>query len=252
MLTHPTIDKLHQLRLPGMARALAAQRGQPEIEALDFDERLGLLVEEECTARDATRLATRLRTAALRQSACLEDLDLRHPRGLDKAMVKTLASGSWLREHLNCLVTGATGVGKSYIACALAHQACRAGYRVRYLRLPRLLAELELARGDGRYRKVLAQLARLDLIVLDDFGLAAFTDHNRRDLLELLEDRYERRSTLVTSQFPVEQWHGLIGDTTLADAILDRLVHNAYRIALKGDSMRKRHSRLTDNEGNSR
>jgi DNA replication protein DnaC len=252
MLIHPTIDKLHHLRLGGMARALAAQLGQPEIEALSFEERLGLLVEEECTVRDAARLGTRLRTAALRQSACLEDLDFRHPRGLDKAVVKKLATGSWLREHLNCLITGATGVGKSYIACALAHQACRDGYRVRYLRLPRLLAELEIARGDGRYRKLLAQLARIDLIVLDDFGLAAFTDHNRRDLLELLEDRYERRSTLVTSQFPVEQWHTLIGDSTLADAILDRLVHNAYRVALKGESMRKRHSRLTANEENGR
>lgn len=252
MLTHPTLDKLHQLRLPGMARAFIAQCADPDMDALSFAERLGLLVDEECTVRDAARLQTRLRTATLRQSACLEDIDFRHPRGLDKALMKKLASGSWLREHLNCLVTGATGVGKSYIACALAHQACRDGYRVRYLRLPRLLAELEIARGDGRYRKLLGQLARLDLIVLDDFGLAAFTDHNRRDLLELLEDRYERRSTLVTSQFPVEQWHALIGDATLADAILDRLVHNAYRIALKGDSMRKRQSRLTESEGNDR
>lgn len=252
MLTHPTIDKLHQLRLPGMARAFTAQLAQPDITTLSFEERLGLLVDEECTVRDETRLQTRLRTAALRQSACLEDIDFRHPRGLDKAVVKTLASGTWLREHLNCLVTGATGVGKSYIACALAHQACREGYRVRYLRLPRLLGELEIARGDGRYRKVLGQLARLDLLVLDDFGLAAFTDHNRRDLLEMLEDRYERRSTLVTSQFPVEQWHALLGDATLADAILDRLVHNAYRIALKGESLRKRHHRMAGHEDNGR
>jgi DNA replication protein DnaC len=252
MLTHPTVDKLHQLRLPGMARAFSTQLADPDMDSLSFEERLGLLVEEESTVRDAARLQTRLRTAALRQSACLEDLDYRHPRGLDKALMKKLAGGSWLREHLNCLVTGATGVGKSYIACALAHQACRGGYRVRYLRLPRLLAEIEIARGDGRYRKLLAQLAKQDLIVLDDFGLAAFTDDNRRDLLEILEDRYERKSTLVTSQFPIEQWHGLIGDATLADAILDRLVHNAYRIPLKGDSMRKRHARLTDHEVNSR
>lgn len=252
MLTHPTIDKLHQLRLPGMARALSRQLADPDMEALSFEERLGLLVDEEATARDAARLQTRLRTASLRQTACLEDLDFRQPRGLDKALVKKLASGTWLREHHNCLITGATGVGKSYLACALAHQACRAGYRVRYLRLPRLLSELEIARGDGRYRKVLAQLARLDLIVLDDFGLAAFSDHNRRDLLELLEDRYERKSTLVTSQFPVEQWHSLIGDATLADAILDRLVHNGYRLPLKGESMRKRKSRLTENEDNTR
>ncbi len=252
MLTHPTLDKLHQLRLPGMARAFTAQLSLPDIVTLSFEERLGLLVDEECTVRDETRLQTRLRTAALRQSACLEDIDFRHPRGLDKALLKKLASGTWLREHLNCLITGATGVGKSYIACALAHHACRDGYRVRYLRLPRLLGELEIARGDGRYRKLLGQLARFDLLVLDDFGLAAFTDHNRRDLLEILEDRYERRSTLVTSQFPVEQWHELLGDATFADAILDRLVHNAYRVQLKGESMRKRQNRLTDNEGNSR
>jgi DNA replication protein DnaC len=252
MLTHPTIDKLHQLRLPGMARALISQLADPDIAALGFEERLGLLVDEECTVRDVARLETRLRTAMLRQSACLEDIDLRHPRGLDKALVKKLAGGAWLREHLNCLITGATGVGKSYLACALAHQACRDGYRVRYLRLPRLLAEIEVARGDGRYRKLLAQLARLDLIVLDDFGLAAFSDHNRRDLLEILEDRYERKSTLVTSQFPVEQWHALIGDATLADAILDRLVHNAYRIPLNGESMRKRQKRLTDHDTENR
>lgn len=251
MLTHPTVDKLHQLRLPGMANAFTRQLADPDVNTLGFEERLGLLVDEECTVRDAARLKTRLRTAALRQSACLEDIDWRHSRGIDRATLKKLAAGSWLREHLSCLITGATGVGKSYIACALAHQACRDGYRVRYLRLPRLLAELEVARGDGRYRKLLAQLARLDLIVLDDFGLSAFSDHNRRDLLELLEDRYERKSTLITSQFPVEQWHGLIADATLADAILDRLVHNAYRITLKGDSMRKRHSRLTDHEDHS-
>lgn len=248
MLNHPTIEKLHRLRLPGMARALTAQMSTAESTALSFEERLGLLVDEECTHRDETRLKTRLRTAALRQSACLEDIDYRHPRGLDKAMLKKLAGGVWLREHLNCLVTGPTGVGKSFIACALAHQACREGRTVRYLRLPRLLSELGIARGDGRYRKLLAQLARTELIVLDDFGLSAMSDEQRRDLLEILEDRYERRSTLVTSQFPVEHWHTLIGDPTLADAILDRLVHNAYRLELKGESMRKQRKRLTDNE----
>ena len=158
------------------------------------------------------------------------------------------SAGTWLREHLNCLITGPTGVGKSYLACALAHQACRDGYSVRYARLPRLLGELGIARGDGRYRKQLAQLARTDLIVLDDFGLAALTDEQRRDLLELLEDRYERRSTLITSQYPIDRWHELIGDPTLADAILDRLVHNAYRLELNGDSLRKRQQRLTETE----
>lgn len=161
-------------------------------------------------------------------------------------MVK-LATGAWLKEHLNCLITGPAGVGKSYIACALAHQACREGLSVRYLRLPRLLNELGIARGDGRYRKLLASLARTDLIVLDDFGLAALGEESRRDLLEILEDRYQRRSTIVTSQYPVENWHEIINDPTLADAILDRLVHQSYRLALKGESMRKR-SKLLETE----
>ena len=150
-----------------------------------------------------------------------------------------LGQGRWPKEHLNCLITGPAGVGKSYIACALAHQACREGLSVRYLRLPRLLNELAVARGDGRYRKLLVQLARTDLIVLDDFGLAALGEESRRDLLEILEDRYQCRSTIVTSQYPVESWHELINDPTLADAILDRLVHQSYRLALKGESMRK-------------
>ncbi len=248
MLNHPTIEKLHRLRLPGMAKALTAQMRTAESTALSFEERLGLLVDEECTHREERQLTTRLRTAALRQSACLEDIDYRHARGLDKAMLKKLAGGAWLREHLNGLITWPTGVGKSFIACALAHQACRDGHTVRYLRLPRLLAELGIARGDGRYRKLLAQLARTELIVLDDFGLSAMSDEQRRDLLEIFEDRYERRSTLVTSQFPLEHWHTLIGDPTLADAILDRLVHNAYRLELKGESMRKQRKRLTDHE----
>lgn len=248
MLHHPTIDKLHALRLPGMAKALAHQSAIPDMAALTFEERLGLLLDQEATYRDGKRLTTRLRLATLRQNACLEDVDYRHPRGLDKSTMAKLATGAWLREHLNCLITGPAGVGKSFIACALAHQACREGMYVRYLRLPRLLNELGIAKGDGRYRKLLAQLARTDLIVLDDFGLAVVGDEQRRDLLEILEDRYQRRSTLITSQFPVEHWHEIINDPTLADAILDRLVHNAYRLALKGESMRKQRSQLTDNE----
>lgn len=244
MLHHPTIEKLNTLRLDGMARALAQQSESAEITALSFEERLGLLLDQESTYRDSKRLTTRLRLAALRQNACLEDIDYRHPRGLDKSMMVKLATGDWLRRHLNCLITGPAGVGKSFIACALAHQACREGLSVRYLRLPRLLNELTIARGDGRYRKLLAQLARTDVIVLDDFGLAAWGDEQRRDLLEILEDRYQRRSTIVTSQFAVEHWHELINDPTLADAILDRLVHQAYRLALKGDSMRKHQHQL--------
>lgn len=239
MLHHPTLDKLHQLRLTGMAKALVHLAESTEAQALTFDERLGLLLDHEATFRDGKRLAARLKIAQLRQTACLEDIDYRHPRGLDKALLAELADGRWLKEHLNCLITGPAGVGKSYLACALAHQACREGLSVRYLRLPRLLSELGIARGDGRYRKVLAQLARTDLIVLDDFGLSTMGDEQRRDLLEIIEDRYQRRSTIVTSQFGIDHWHELINDATLADAILDRLIHHSYRLALKGDSMRK-------------
>ncbi len=239
MLHHPTLDKLHQLRLTGMAKALVHLAESAEAQALTFDERLGLLLDHEATFRDGKRLAARLKIAQLRQNACLEDIDHRHPRGLDKALLAKLADGRWLKEHLNCLITGPAGVGKSYLACALAHQACREGLSVRYLRLPRLLNELTIARGDGRYRKVLTQLARTDLIVLDDFGLSTMGEEQRRDLLEIIEDRYQRRSTIVTSQFSVEHWHELINDPTLADAILDRLIHHSYRLALKGDSMRK-------------
>jgi len=244
MLNHPTFEKLHRLRLDGMAQAFTTQLQTPEIESLRFEERLGLLLDLESTYRDNKRLSARLKIAALRQSACVEDIDYRHPRGLDKSMMTKLITGDWLREHLNCLITGPAGVGKSFIACALAHKACRDGFSARYLRMPRLLNDLSTARGDGRYRKLLAQLARTDLIVLDDFGLEPIGEEQRRDMLELIEDRYQRHATIITSQFPVEHWHELIKDPTLADAILDRLVHNSYRLALKGESMRKRKTQM--------
>ena len=188
-------------------------------------------------------MSSRLRRAKLRHpNACIEDIDYRHPRRLDKALIHSLASGRWLRERLNVLITGPTGVGKSWLACALAHHACRDGFSALYLRIPRLLHDLAIARGDGRYPKLLASFARTDLLVLDDFGLAKLDSDHRRDLLELLEDRYASRSTLVTSQLPLAQWHELLGDPTLANAILDRLVHNACKLELKGSSMRKHHS----------
>jgi len=240
MLHHPTLDKLQQLRLIGMHKALHEQCALPEIDDLGFEERLGLLADRELTEREDRRLQTRLRQAQLKQSACLEDLDLRSPRGLDKGLVTQLASGQWVREGLNVLILGPTGVGKTWIGCALAHQACRQGYTTRYLRAPRLFEELRLAHADGRFPKLMRALAKTDLLVLDDWGLHTLDAEARRDLLELLDDRHGHRSTLVTSQLPVEHWHQIIGDPTLADAILDRLIHNAYRITLKGESMRKR------------
>jgi DNA replication protein DnaC len=239
MLTHPTLERLHALKLTGMARALTEQLASPEADGLTFLERLGLLVDREETDRETRRLVNRLRQAHLREQATIEDLDFRHPRGLDKALVLSLADGDWLRRHRNVLVTGPTGTGKTYLGCALAHQACREGFSARYVRLPRLLSELALGRGDGRYGKFLLALAKTDLLVLDDFGLAPFVDTERHDLLEILEERHGRRSTLVTSQLPVSSWHAALADPTLADAILDRLVHNAYKLELRGESLRK-------------
>jgi DNA replication protein DnaC len=240
MLNHPTLEKLQALRLTGMLCALKEQMQMPDIGDLSFEERLGLLVDREMTERSDRRLKTRLRQAKFRLSAALEDIDYRHPRELDKSLMLSLADCQWVAHRRNILITGPTGIGKTWIACALGQKACRAGYPVLYLRLPRLLQEIPIAKADGRYPKFMAALAKTDLIILDDLGLAVFSDENRRDLLELLEDRHGRRATVVTSQLPVEHWHQALGDPTLADAILDRLVHNAYRIPLTGDSMRKR------------
>ena len=245
MLHHPTLEKLQTLRLSGMYKALTEQMNMPESETLSFEERLGLLADREMTERQDRRLQTRLRQARLKHNACLEDLDYRAPRGLDKALMLQLATCRWVHEGLNLIINGPTGVGKTWIACALAQKACREGYTALYLRLPRLFEDLSLAHGDGRFTKLMAGFAKTDLIILDDWGLAKFTAEQRRDLLELLDDRHGTRSTLVTSQVPVDHWHEVIGDPTLGDAILDRLVHSAYRINLKGESMRKRHAKLT-------
>ena len=244
MLKQPTIDKLYELRLFGMAKALEEQDASPKYERLDFLDRLALLVDRESAERDTNRLRLRLKQAKLRLTATVEDVDFRHPRGLDKSLVLALAGCRWIREHHNVIITGPTGVGKSYLACALAHKACREGFRVLYLRAPRLFDDLALAKADGRYRRVLAAYARIDLLVIDDWGLASLTEEQRRDVLEILEDRHDLRSTLVASQLPIEKWHKVIGDPTLGDAILDRLVHNAHKLTLKGDSLRKKGKKM--------
>jgi DNA replication protein DnaC len=233
MLIHPTIDNLKTLKLYGMIRALEAQKEVKEIESLSFEDRLGLLVDAELIARGNTQFQSRLKTAKLRLSACIEDLDVHAGRGLDRAAVAALATCDWLRLHRNILVTGPTGAGKTYIACAIAHKACRAGFTVVYERATKLFHDLAVAKADGSYYKTLATLARKDLIVIDDFALAPLTDEQRRDLLEILEERYNRKSTLIASQVPTDHWHDIIGDPTIADAILDRLVHNAHKLCLK-------------------
>ena len=238
MLKHVTLDQLQELKLHGMARAFEEQLQMPEVRELSFEERLGLLVEREATERASRRLTARLRRAKLREQAAIEDVDWRARRGLDKRQILTLASCQWIAEHLNVLITGKAGVGKTFLACALAHKACREGYTALYLRVPRLFRDLAIARGDGSYEKLLKSFARTDVLVLDDWGLAQIGAPDRRDLLEIMEDRYGLRSTVVTSQLPVKAWYDSIGDPTLADGILDRLVHGAYEIAMEGKSMR--------------
>jgi len=240
MLVHPTIEGLKKLRLLGMVRALENQLNQPQIESMGFEERLGLMVDNEVCDRETRKLQTRLRNASLKQTASVEDIDYRASRGIDKKLIFTLANCQWIKMHRNVLIVGATGTGKTYLACALAHKACLEGSTIYYSRLSRLLPDLGLARGDGSYNKKMKQLAKVVVLILDDWGISPLTDEQRRDLLELLDDRHEKCSTIVTSQLPIKLWHESIGDKTLADAILDRLVHNAYRLELKGDdSMRK-------------
>ena len=240
MLSPPTMEQLHALKLAAMAAAWTAQQQEAAMSQLSFDERFSLLVDAEWLARENARMTRALKAAKLKLSqACLEGLDYPARRELDKALVRQLATGRWIAEHHHLLITGATGTGKTFVACALAHQACRQGYRALYWRASRLFHALALARADGTYARLLAKLARVDVLVLDDLALVPLQDAERRDLLEVLEDRYGTRSTIVTSQVPPSHWHEAIGDPTLADAICDRLLHNSHRLVLKGPSRRK-------------
>lgn len=245
MMQHPTLDKLQQMKLTGMLRALQEQEAIPDIRTMPFEERLGLIVDREMTERNNRRMQTRLRAAKLKQNAALEDIDFKRARGLDRSLIMKLAACDWVAEHLNILITGATGVGKSFLACALAHKACREGYSSYYVRVTRLFHDLDIGRADGRYAKMMRCMAKTDLLVMDDWGLAVLSDQHRRDLLEILDDRYNLRATVITSQLSIAHWHEAVGDHTLADAILDRVVHNAYKINLTGGSMRKEREKLT-------
>jgi DNA replication protein DnaC len=240
MLNEPTMEKLRALRLDAMAAAWAEQQKAADMTKLAFDERFGLLVDAECLFRENRRLTRLLKEAKLKiAQACVEDIDFPPKRELDKAVVRQLASCRWVQEHQNITVTGATGVGKTYVACALAQHACRRGYSAMYRRASRLFDELTLARADGTYARLLAKLARTDVLVIDDWALTPSRDAERQDLLEILEDRYGSRSTILTSQIPREKWHDYLGDATVADAILDRIIHNAHKLVLKGPSRRK-------------
>ncbi|MGO7077422.1 IS21-like element helper ATPase IstB [Rhizobium johnstonii] len=239
MLTNPTIDMLRELGLNGMATAFQELDAQSEARGLEHGEWLAILLEREATVRQQKRFEARARAAKLRHDAQIENADFRAARGLDRNLFMALAGCDWIRKHHSLLVTGPAGVGKSWLACALGHKACREDFSVAYHRVPRLFATLALERGDGRYGRILKSLAKTDLLILDDWGPEKLNDDQRRDLLEIIEDRYERRSTIVTSQVPLDRWYEIIANPTLADAILDRLVHNAYRIELTGESMRK-------------
>ena len=238
MLNNPTLDKLRELKLSGMAEAFTEQLQQPSLD-LSFEERLGFLIEREWLTRENRRLKRRLQQAQLKDNACIEDVNYSHPRGLKKDIITELSQGNWIKNNFNLLLTGPTGCGKTYLACALAHKACLLGWTAKYYRLPRLWHELQIAKANGTYAKWLIQIAKVDILILDDWGLTTPNEEQRRDLLEVLEDRYQKHSTIVTSQLPIAHWHEHLNDETLADAILDRLVHNAIKLEMTGDSLRK-------------
>ena len=244
MLTQPTIEKLNSMKLTAMAKAFADQMQCPDITQLTFEERFGLIVDHQMTDLENRRMQNRLKKAKLRLPASLEDLDFKQGRGLDRSTVMSLALNQWVTSHHNILVTGPTGAGKSYLACALAQKACRDGYATLYQRVPRLLQEIAVSRLDGRYAKLIAPITKCEVLILDDLLISPLTREEQRELLEIVEERYDRKATIVTSQLPVKAWHDAMQDPTLADAILDRLVHNAYKLELKGESMRRKRSML--------
>ena len=245
MLNQQTIEKLHALKLIGMAEAFKDQLSQPDIDRLSFEERFGIIVDRQWTWKEDCRMQRYLKQAKLKLNACVEDIDYKTPRGIDQSVMMRLISCDWIRQHQNIIITGPTGAGKTFLACALANKACREGYRTFYIRSPKLYYELAVSRGDGSYGKLINKMARTQILVIDDLGLAPMIDSERRDLLEVIEDRHGSASTIVTSQLPIENWHEHIGDPTIADAILDRLIHNAHKIKMKGGSMRRKHSGLT-------
>jgi DNA replication protein DnaC len=242
MLVHPTIERLHALGLSAMADAFVELQNTRDAAELSREDWLGLLLDREAIHRENRKLTRRLRAARLRQAAVVEDVDFRAPRGLDRGLFQKLATCQWIRDHQHLAVVGPTGIGKSWIACALGHKACREGFSVLYKRTPRLFADLAQARGEGRLPRLMAALERTRLLILDDWGPEPFNAEQRRDLLEIVDDRYDRGSLIITSQLPVGRWHEVIGDPTLADAILDRIIHAAHRIELKGDSLRRRNA----------
>jgi len=249
MLNHQTLQTLRGLKLTGMADGLEQQLAQPSThEELGFEQRLALLVDRETMVRTNNKINRLLKAAKLKLQALPEDIDYRHPRGLQQSQFADLLSSQWIHQHHNVLITGPTGCGKTYLGCVLATQACRHGLSVRYYRTSRLLESLSIAHGDGRFPKLIAQLAKTDLLVLDDWGLEKMTLSQRNDLLEIMEDRHGLRSTLITSQLPISEWHNAIGDATLADAILDRLLHNSHKLKLKGESMRKALSTMSESD----
>lgn len=244
-MNNQTVEKLYQMRLHTMAAAFKEQLEQPSMGNLSFEERTAMMVDREWLHRENRRLGRRLKAARLKHQATLEDIDFRHPRGLDRSVIQTLTSCQWIKSHHNVIITGPTGIGKSYIAEAFANKACREGFTALCYRAPRFFEELAIARGDGSHIRLLNKLAKIDVLVIDDWGLAPLSDTERRDFLEVMEDRHNLRSTIITSQYPVAKWHDIIGEPTMADAILDRIVHNAHKITLKGESMRKTRAKLT-------